>query len=222
MLEEEDNEDEYSASACEIMQRRSSSRRQSRRKRRPSSPFSIEAEAMLRRRSSACTISSGELVTTSNSYYNWWKWSLRNEQFKKRKKLYLIDKIEKDVISTMLKWIRRWWTNMKLKSKKTLDGKCRRTAISMEESGSQERIFEKLKLHKEVLSGAKQQPWPLRRKIKLVRQAKSYVRRHEGVLQERLAQTRSTKDAIARVSLFATKVIIIRLEKDHPIDLISS
>lgn len=83
-----------------------------------------------------------------------------------------------------------------------------RTAISMEESGSQEQIFEKLKLHKEVLSGVKQQPWPLRRKIKLVRQAKSYVRRHEGVLQERLAQTRSTKDAIARVSLFATKVII--------------
>ncbi|XP_016911947.2 transmembrane channel-like protein isoform X2 [Apis cerana] len=139
IAEEEDNEDEYSASACEIMQRRSSSRRQSRRKRRPSSPFSIEAESMLRRRSSVYTISSGE------------------------------------------------------------------TAISMEESGSQEQIFEKLKLHKEVLSGVKQQPWPLRRKIKLVRQAKSYVRRHEGVLQERLAQTRSTKDAIARVSLFATK-----------------
>ncbi|OAD52417.1 Transmembrane channel-like protein 3 [Eufriesea mexicana] len=79
------------------------------------------------------------------------------------------------------------------------------TAISIEESGSQEQIFEKLKMHKEVLSGVKQQPWSLRRKIKLVRQAKSYVRRHEGVLQERLAQTRSTKDAIARVSLFITK-----------------
>ncbi|XP_043784830.1 transmembrane channel-like protein 3 isoform X2 [Apis laboriosa] len=137
--EEKDNEDEYSASACEIMQRRSSSRWQNRRKRRPSSPFGIEAEGTLHRRSSAYTISSGE------------------------------------------------------------------TAISIEESGSQEQIFEKLKLHKEVLSGVKQQPWPLRRKIKLVRQAKSYVRRHEDVLQERLAQTRSTKDAIARVSLFATK-----------------
>ncbi|CAK9797587.1 Transmembrane channel-like protein [Anthophora quadrimaculata] len=139
ITEEEADEDEYSASACAIMQRRSSSRRQSRRKRRPSSPFSVEAEATLRRRSSVYTISSGE------------------------------------------------------------------TAISIEESGSQEQIFEKLKLHKEVLSGVKQQPWPLRRKIKLVRQAKSYVRRHEGVLQERLAQTRSTKDAIARVSLFITK-----------------
>lgn len=76
----------------------------------------------------------------------------------------------------------------------------------MEEGGNQEQIFENLKLHKEVLSGVKQQPWPLRRKIKLVRQAKAYVRRHEGVLQERLAQSRNTKDVIARVSLYVTKV----------------
>ncbi|KAK9300901.1 hypothetical protein QLX08_006602 [Tetragonisca angustula] len=137
IAEEEGDEDEYSASACEIMQQRSSSRRQSRRRRRPSCPF--EAEATLRRRSSVYTTSSGE------------------------------------------------------------------TAISIEESGSQEQIFEKLKLHKEVLSGVKQQPWPLCRKMKLVRQAKSYIRRHEGVLQERLAQTRSTKDAIARISLYITK-----------------
>ncbi|XP_012227953.2 transmembrane channel-like protein [Linepithema humile] len=79
------------------------------------------------------------------------------------------------------------------------------TIISMEESGNQEQIFENLKLHKEVLSGVKQQPWPLRRKIKLVQQAKSYVRRHEGALQERLAQSRSTKDVIARVSIYMTK-----------------
>lgn len=86
-----------------------------------------------------------------------------------------------------------------------------RTAISIEESGCQEQIFEKLELHKKVLSGVKQQPWPLQRKIRLVRQAKSYVRRHEGVLQERLAHTRSTKDAIARISLFTTKVILEKL-----------
>ncbi|XP_011687099.1 PREDICTED: transmembrane channel-like protein 3 [Wasmannia auropunctata] len=79
------------------------------------------------------------------------------------------------------------------------------TIIPMEESSNQEQIFEDLNLHKEILSGTKQQPWPLRRKIKLVRQAKAYIRRHEGVLQERLAQSHSTKDVIARVSLFMTK-----------------
>ncbi|XP_029164015.1 transmembrane channel-like protein 2-B [Nylanderia fulva] len=134
-----DSENDYSASVCAIMQRRNSIRRQSRRKRRPSSPFGVDVDNIVRRRSSAYTTSSGE------------------------------------------------------------------TVISMEEGGNQEQIFENLKLHKEVLSGVKQQPWPLRRKIKLVRQAKAYVRRHEGALQERLAQSRNTKDVIARVSLYVTK-----------------
>ncbi|KYN41875.1 Transmembrane channel-like protein 3 [Trachymyrmex septentrionalis] len=79
------------------------------------------------------------------------------------------------------------------------------TVITMEESSNQEQIFENVSVHKEVLSAIKQQPWPLRRKIKLIRQAKAYIRRHEGVLQERLAQSRNTKDIIARVSLFMTK-----------------
>lgn len=86
------------------------------------------------------------------------------------------------------------------------------TAISIEDGGTQEQVFEKLKLHKEVLNGVKEEPWPLRKKMKLVRQAKLYVRKHEGVLQERLAQNRSTKDVIARVSLLITKVIKIRFD----------
>lgn len=61
-------------------------------------------------------------------------------------------------------------------------------------------------MHKEVLSGVKQEPWPLYKKMRLVRQAKAYVRRHEGALQERLAQSRTTKDIIARASLYISKV----------------
>ncbi|KAL7298233.1 hypothetical protein TKK_0009222 [Trichogramma kaykai] len=93
------------------------------------------------------------------------------------------------------------------------------TAISMDDCGvgsrtaaatntalvEEQRIFENLKLHKEVLNGVKQQPWPLGRKLKLVRQAKVYVRKHEGALQERLAQSRSTRDAIARASIIIAK-----------------
>lgn len=77
-------------------------------------------------------------------------------------------------------------------------------SISMEERG-EELIFEKLKLHKEVLSGIRQQPWPLRRKIKLVRQAKIYVRQHEGALHDRLAQRHSTRDVLARMSILLDK-----------------
>ena len=75
----------------------------------------------------------------------------------------------------------------------------------MDDAG-EDQIFENVKMHKEVLNGVKQQPWPLRRKVKLVRQAKAYVRKHEGALQERLAQSRSTRDAIARASILMAKV----------------
>ncbi|CAB0039482.1 unnamed protein product [Trichogramma brassicae] len=79
----------------------------------------------------------------------------------------------------------------------------------------EQRIFENLKLHKEVLNGVKQQPWPLGRKLKLVRQAKVYVRKHEGALQERLAQSRSTRDAIARASIIIAKMMENNRERSY-------
>ena len=76
-----------------------------------------------------------------------------------------------------------------------------------QEGGTQEQmIFENLKLHKEVLSSAKLERWSLRRKINVVKQAKSYIRSHEGALQERLAQSRNTRDAVARASIVVNKV----------------
>lgn len=61
--EENDSEDDYSASVCAIMQQRNLTQRQSRRKRRPSSPFGVDnVDGIARRRSSAYTTSSGELV----------------------------------------------------------------------------------------------------------------------------------------------------------------
>ncbi|KAL0902128.1 hypothetical protein ABMA27_000072 [Loxostege sticticalis] len=84
------------------------------------------------------------------------------------------------------------------------------TAISMEEGQpavvTQEQIFENIHLHKEVLGSVKQQPLGMRRKLKIVHQAKAYIKRHEGQLQERLAQSKSTRDIYARFNiLLATK-----------------
>lgn len=76
----------------------------------------------------------------------------------------------------------------------------------MEDGTTQEQIFENIRLHKEVLSNVKLQPWTMRRKIKLVQQAKAYVKRHEGELQERLAQSKSTKDILARFNIWFVKV----------------
>ncbi|KAJ2954092.1 hypothetical protein O0L34_g2308 [Tuta absoluta] len=79
------------------------------------------------------------------------------------------------------------------------------TAISMEESQpavvTQEQIFENIHLHKEVLGSVKQQPLGMRRKLKLVHQAKAYIKKHQGQLQERLAQSKSTRDIYARFNI---------------------
>ncbi|XP_052125646.1 transmembrane channel-like protein isoform X2 [Frankliniella occidentalis] len=86
------------------------------------------------------------------------------------------------------------------------------TAVSLEGSGgggsgpvTQEQILENLRVHKEVLGGVKMQPWGMRRKLRLVRQAKTYVKRHEGQLHERFAHSRATKDIAARFNLWMIK-----------------
>lgn len=73
-------------------------------------------------------------------------------------------------------------------------------------AGTDEQVVENIRLHKEVLTNVKHQPWSMRRKLKLVQQAKSYIKRHEGELQERLAQSRSTKDFLARFNILLVKV----------------
>ncbi|XP_044745628.1 transmembrane channel-like protein 3 [Coccinella septempunctata] len=82
------------------------------------------------------------------------------------------------------------------------------TAITVEDSvqaASQEQIFENIKIHKEVLQYVKMQPWDMRKKLKLVIQAKAYIKRHEGALQERLANSGSTKDRLARFYIYFLK-----------------
>ncbi|XP_049813717.1 transmembrane channel-like protein [Schistocerca nitens] len=75
------------------------------------------------------------------------------------------------------------------------------TAISVEECITQEQIVERLRLHKEVLSSVKQQPWGMRRKLRLVKQAKAYVKQHEGELRER----RTTRHLLSRCHLLVIK-----------------
>lgn len=50
------------------------------------------------------------------------------------------------------------------------------------------------------------QPWNMRRKLKLVMQAKNYVKKHEGALQERFTQTHSIKNILARWNIYMIKV----------------
>lgn len=89
------------------------------------------------------------------------------------------------------------------------------TAISFEDDNNQgsskEQIVENIRLHKEVLQSVKYQSWSIRRKLRLVRQAKSYVAKHEGALQERFAQSRATGALWARFKLLITAVSKLNL-----------
>ncbi|KAJ8687550.1 hypothetical protein QAD02_023344 [Eretmocerus hayati] len=185
----ESEEDDYSASACAIIQRRNSSRRHSRRRRRPSSPFSSDVAIVAaaaaasstsepRRRSSVFTTSSADSGAVS---------------------------VQEDSNSGPISSSIPVATSIPVSNISTTVTTSASGTVGTPPSLMEEQMFERLRLHKEVLSGVKQQPWPLRRKLRLVRQAKAYVRKHEGALQQRLAHARSTRDVLARASILVSK-----------------
>ncbi|ETN66260.1 hypothetical protein AND_001913 [Anopheles darlingi] len=65
----------------------------------------------------------------------------------------------------------------------------------------QEKLFETIRLHKEVLQTVKLQPISMKRKLRLVQQAKSYITRHEGALQEHFT-SRTARSLMAQFSIF--------------------
>ena len=73
-------------------------------------------------------------------------------------------------------------------------------------SNDEEQLDGHVALHKEVVGNMRYQPWPISRKLRILRKAKLYVRQHEGVLQQRLAESRAAKDVFARARLLLTKV----------------
>ncbi|KAK7078061.1 Transmembrane channel-like protein 3 [Halocaridina rubra] len=85
--------------------------------------------------------------------------------------------------------------------------KMRRTSTMTTSSGetvveidgsSAEDAEDTLRIHKEVLAGVKEQPWPIDRKLRLARTSRKYIKKHEGEMEERLAKSTSTKDVLLR------------------------
>uniref|UniRef100_A0A182ITU4 Uncharacterized protein n=1 Tax=Anopheles atroparvus TaxID=41427 RepID=A0A182ITU4_ANOAO len=72
-----------------------------------------------------------------------------------------------------------------------------------ESSGRQDKLFDTIRLHKEVLQTVKLQPISMKRKLKLVQQAKSYIERHEGALQEHFT-SRTARSLMAQFNIFLT------------------
>ncbi|XP_071521513.1 transmembrane channel-like protein [Panulirus ornatus] len=94
----------------------------------------------------------------------------------------------------------------KMRRTSTMTSGSGETVVEMEESVEDE-VAETLRVHKEVLAGVKLQPWPISRKLRLARTAREYIRRHEGELEERLAQSTSTKDVLLRHFIRIRRVV---------------
>ncbi|XP_054713583.1 LOW QUALITY PROTEIN: transmembrane channel-like protein [Uloborus diversus] len=71
------------------------------------------------------------------------------------------------------------------------------TAISIEEEETPEEVKENMRLNKQIIETIKLQPWRMKKKYKILRKAKAYVRKHEG----ELAQSKRSKDVFAKYTL---------------------
>ncbi|XP_035217133.1 transmembrane channel-like protein 1 isoform X2 [Stegodyphus dumicola] len=72
------------------------------------------------------------------------------------------------------------------------------TAISIEEEETPEEVKENMRLNKQIIETIKLQPWRMKKKYKILRKAKAYVRKHEG----ELAQSKRSKDVFAKYRLW--------------------
>ena len=64
---------------------------------------------------------------------------------------------------------------------------------------------ETLKLHNEVIEQTKYQLWPLDKKLRIMKTAKDYVKRHESELKEKMDQNRNFASIVT-----GSKVMVIR------------
>lgn len=68
------------------------------------------------------------------------------------------------------------------------------TAIDFE--NSEDEVKENIRFHKNVIETVKVQPWSMAKKLRALRIAKSYIKKHEG----ELAQSKQAKDIFATYS----------------------
>ena len=68
-----------------------------------------------------------------------------------------------------------------------------------------------LKLHNEVIEQAKYQDWPIQKKLRVVQQAKQYVKRHNKDMEERLAQSKTCASRIQQLLFYCMKYIMVKI-----------
>ena len=66
-----------------------------------------------------------------------------------------------------------------------------------------------LRVHNEVIEQAKYQMWPLDKKIRVVQQAKEYVKKHNSEMEERLAQSKTCTSRVQQLYFYCLKYLMV-------------
>ncbi|RWS08508.1 transmembrane channel-like protein 3 [Dinothrombium tinctorium] len=77
------------------------------------------------------------------------------------------------------------------------------TIITVEDTLTDEEILETLRAHKQIVANIKTQNWPMHKKLKILRRAKLYIKKHEGDLK----QSKQAKDIVATYRAYIEKTI---------------
>ena len=94
----------------------------------------------------------------------------------------------------------------------------RRTRMSSRASSSGDSLLssksskgdaDTLKLHREVIEQVKYQLWPLDKKMRILQQAKEYVKKHESEMEERLAQSKTCASRVKQMYFYVIKFIYV-------------
>ncbi|GFT25015.1 transmembrane channel-like protein 3 [Trichonephila clavipes] len=85
----------------------------------------------------------------------------------------------------------------------------RDTAVSIEEEETPEEVKENMRLNKQIIETIKLQPWRMKKKYKILRKAKTYVRKHEG----ELAQSKRSKDVFAKYTLLWSRISLLEMNR---------
>ncbi|XP_068243127.1 transmembrane channel-like protein [Palaemon carinicauda] len=99
----------------------------------------------------------------------------------------------------------------KLRSSSVVTTSSGETVVDMEALAADD-VEETLKIHKEVLAGVSQQCWPIERKLRLARTSREYIKKHEGEMEQRLAQSTSTKDVLLRYFIRFRRLVRIGIQ----------
>ncbi|XP_074604739.1 transmembrane channel-like isoform X2 [Brevipalpus obovatus] len=77
------------------------------------------------------------------------------------------------------------------------------TMITIDDALTEEEIVETLKAHKQIIANIKTQSWPMHRKLRILRRAKMYIKKHEGDLK----QSKQAKDIVAKYRTYLEKTV---------------